>query len=306
VKSAAKPASVPDDIQIDSSARYTGIVGAYWKFKGYGFIELSQKGIVPNDRIFVYWKSLQTLDRYPTLVKGQEVEFGIKLQRNEGRKTLRAKDVTLVGGGNIALQDDLDAQKKTFVGGQDVRYLGTLKFFSPRNGFGYITLDEGYQLDAGVPRELRVETAEVNAGGKQPPVMKDLPVEFGIWQTKSNKHKAYNMTLRDGKPVSQEALENREIISNRMYQGKIEFWMWKQGWGFIEPDPSCAKFPQPVQAKLAQMNQEAKKKGKDVQNEKLLYFRRADCAPTFRPEKGAAVSFQVYTDDKGAGAYDVH
>ena len=39
---------------------------------------------------------------------------------------------TQVGGLNVALQDELDANEKMFVGGQHLRYTGTLKFYSPR------------------------------------------------------------------------------------------------------------------------------------------------------------------------------
>ena len=47
-----------------------------------------------------------------------------------------------------------------------VRYTGTLKFFVPKRGYGYIKIDEGFQYDKeGVPEEIRVETAEMNAGG---------------------------------------------------------------------------------------------------------------------------------------------
>ena len=40
--------------------------------------------------------------------------------------------VSEAGGLNVALQDELDANEKLFVGGQHLRYTGTLKFYSPR------------------------------------------------------------------------------------------------------------------------------------------------------------------------------
>ena len=36
----------------------------------------------------------------------------------------------------MALQDELDANEKLFVGGQHLRYTGTLKFYSPRRFVG--------------------------------------------------------------------------------------------------------------------------------------------------------------------------
>eukprot|EP00811_Abedinium_folium_P034502 NODE_7378_length_1584_cov_15.706932.p1 GENE.NODE_7378_length_1584_cov_15.706932~~NODE_7378_length_1584_cov_15.706932.p1 ORF type:complete len:372 (-),score=104.57 NODE_7378_length_1584_cov_15.706932:376-1491(-) len=302
--SGSKPSGVPADFKFDGSARYSGTVGAYWKFRGCGFIDVAEKGIVPGNKLFVFWKSIQSDDRFPSLTKGQEVEFGIQLKKRDGQRTLVAKTVTLPGGGNVALQDEVDAEKKTFIGGQYLRYTGTLKFFSPRNGFGYVLLDEGYALDASVPKELRVETAEVNAGGKQPRVMKDLQVEFGIWQTKKGQHKVYNMTLPGGLPVAQEALENRTIIPGRTFKGKVEMFMWRQGFGFILPD-APGSLPQNVKTKLAQMAAAAKTKGKEVQNPNLVYFRKPDVQRGVRVEKGGAVTFQIYTDDKGAGACEI-
>merc|ERR1712194_805970 len=37
----------------------------------------------------------------------------------------------------------------------------------------------------------------------------------------------------------------------------------------------------------------------------LLYFRKPDVAEGYQPKKEAQVTFQVYTDDKGAGAFNI-
>jgi len=300
-----QPNSVPATFEIDKDVRYTGTVSGFWKFKGYGFIDLDQKGVVPGDKVFVFWKSVQSDDRFPCLVKGQDVEFSLRKWKDNGQTTLRATQVSMVGGATVQIQDEIDAHKKNFVGGQHLRYTGTLKFFNPRTGFGYISIDPGHMLDEEVSsKDLRVETAEVNAGGKQPPAFKDLPVEFGIWQTQKGAYKAYNMTLPGGLPVTQEALENRTPLAGKTYQGQVELWYWKQGHGFIVPAPGTM-FPPQVQAKLKKASQMAKQSGKTVQNERMLYFRKADCQEGFKPDKGASVTFQVYMDDKGVGAFEV-
>lgn len=305
-KSSKPPPAVPANFQVDPSARYTGVVSGFWKWKGYGFITLDQKGLVPGDKIFTYWRNIQSDDRFPTLMQGQQVEFGLQKWKGPDGQTLRAKTVTLAGGAAISVQDDLDAQNKSFVGGQHLRYTGTLKFFSPRNGFGYIAIDQGYALDAEIMKqELRVETAEVNAGGKQPRVMKELNVEFGIWQTKKGGYKAYNMTLPGGLPLTQEALENRSVLGGRTYRGQVVLWNWRQGWGFVQPDASVVLPPQ-VSAKIAQQKKFSAEKGKEMQHDKALYFRKMDCQAGFKPQKGGNVSFQIYTDDKGAGACEIH
>mmetsp|Transcript_102983 Transcript_102983/g.320318 ORF Transcript_102983/g.320318 Transcript_102983/m.320318 type:complete len:354 (-) Transcript_102983:68-1129(-) len=186
--------TVPKEFEIDEGKRHTGTVSGYWKLNGYGFIEMDTKGAVPNDKVFVYWTGIQSSDRFPQLTKGMQVEFSLTKETKNGSTTVSAKNVTMPGGADINLQDEADGKKK-FVGGQNIRYTGKLKFFIPKRGYGYIQIDDGYQYPIeGVPKEIRVETAEVNAGGKQPTYLKDVEVEFGIWQTQKGVFKAYNMT----------------------------------------------------------------------------------------------------------------
>merc|ERR1719476_75332 len=135
------------------------------------------------------------------LSKEMKVQFNLKKEQSKGQSTIRACNVSLPGGAAVSVQDDEDS-KKTYVGGQNLRYTGTLKFYIPKRGYGYVTIDDGYELDADVPKELRVETSEVNAGGGQPAYMKDEQVEFGIWKTKKGQYKVYNMTAPGGTVLS--------------------------------------------------------------------------------------------------------
>lgn len=292
---------VPEDFTVPEGARFQGTVTKYSKWSGFGFIELSQKDLVPDDKIFVYWKSIKTDDRFPSLVNDMVVEFGI--HKTKGN-TVHAKEVTLPGGGMIAVQDQQDAEKKTFIGGQNLRYTGVLKFYNPTREFGYITMDDGYALSEPVPKDIRVEKSEINAGGRQPAAMKELQVEFGIWKTPKGVYKAYNMTLPGGNPVTKELLENRQVTGARTFSGEVEVWNWQKGWGFIKVPPGT-QLPANVTAKIQQMNQAATEKGKSVSEFPQLYFRRSDIRQGVQLEKGAQVQFQIYTDDKGAGACDI-
>uniref|UniRef100_A0A7S4UL43 CSD domain-containing protein n=1 Tax=Alexandrium monilatum TaxID=311494 RepID=A0A7S4UL43_9DINO len=196
-----RPPPLPEDFQVDPSIKYTGTVIAYYKFQGYGFISPDQKGVIPNDKVFVLWKSIISNDRYPSLTKEMKVQFNIQIVEKNGEKDLQASQVALIGGAPIMVQDEVD-QKKSFVGGQNLRYTGSLKFFIPKQGYGYIKIDPGYQYDKeGVPEEIRVETTEMNCGGANPRYMEDLEVEFGIWVTTRGTFKAYNVTLRGGAPL---------------------------------------------------------------------------------------------------------
>jgi len=297
-----------DASSFDSEARYCGVVNFFSKLKGYGFITLSTKGIVPNDVIFVHWQSIKSADRFAFLQKGDEMEFGIQNLKGGGL-THRAKNVTEPGGKFVKVQDEVDSQLKTFLGGKDLRYTGILKFYDPKMGYGYITVDEDYNLQHELKGELRVERAEVNCDGCQPVWMVRIAVEFGIWATTKGAYKAYNMTLVGGIPLTQAALENRVQQGAGGYRGSIKVWNWKQGWGFIKVAPDTV-LPQCVLEKLQAQAKDAQKKatfkgGDEGPQEELLYFRKSDIARGSKMERGAEVIFEIYTDDKGAGATQV-
>eukprot|EP00928_Gymnodinium_smaydae_P087200 TRINITY_DN71508_c0_g1_i1.p1 TRINITY_DN71508_c0_g1~~TRINITY_DN71508_c0_g1_i1.p1 ORF type:complete len:348 (+),score=113.06 TRINITY_DN71508_c0_g1_i1:151-1194(+) len=291
---------VAEDFSVDPEARFQGKVSAYSKFSGYGFIELTEKGLIPDDKLFVHWKNITTSDRFPSLVKDMDVECCIQKAKNN---TVHAIKVTLPGGGDVKVQDEADAAKKEFVGGQFMRYTGTLKWFDPRRGMGYITIDDGFSLGEGVPKEIKAETSEVNAAGRQPPSMKDQKVEFGIWKTKRDEYKAYNVTRPGGSPLTQESLENRQTIAGPVFSGEIEMWNWRNGWGFVTVSDDKA-LPPAVAEKQEEARKEAEAKGKSFTN--ALYFRKSDVRNNCKLDKGEKVQFTLYVDDKGAGAMDVH
>mmetsp|Transcript_20999 Transcript_20999/g.55623 ORF Transcript_20999/g.55623 Transcript_20999/m.55623 type:complete len:247 (+) Transcript_20999:65-805(+) len=198
---------VPDDFALDSSKVHTGTVSGYWKLKGYGFIDLDEKGVIPGDKAFVFWQSINSNDRFPMLVKDGKVQVTLETETKKGATTVKACNVSAVGGAPLSIQDESDG-KKTFVGGQHLRYTGTLKFFIPKRGYGYLAIDDGFKYDVeGVPKEIRVEHSEVNCGGKNPGYMKDVVVEFGIWQTQKGAFKAYNMTAPGGTPLPEGTAE---------------------------------------------------------------------------------------------------
>lgn len=304
----APVASEKETPAIDPEARFKGTVAFYSKLKGYGFITLDQKELAPNDTVFVHWRNLRSDDRFPFLYKDLEVEFNIQKWKEWGNTSLRAKDVTMPGGGIITLQDAMDAEKKQFVGAQNLRYTGTLKFYNPIRGFGYISIEPGYAVDPDVPTDLRVERSEVNSGTSAPGWMQDLKVEFGIWKTKRDAYKAYNMTLPGGVPVTIEALENRKPSGAQTYRGEVVLSNWRQGWGFVKPDPSH-QLPAEVIQKLVEQTKVASDKatqtGRTCSGEQLLYFRKSDVAAGVLLKKGMQVMFQIYTDDKGAGACQI-
>jgi cold shock CspA family protein len=309
-KTPATPA-LPDDFEVDKDARYSGTVTSYSKWRGFGHISIDQKGVVPGDSVFVHWKNIQTDDRFPRLKQDLKVEFGLMLTNDwkgwKKVKSVKAKTVTLAGGAMVNIQDEMDAEKKEFVGAQNFRYTGKLKFFDPFRGFGWVALDDGFALDEPVPKELKVEGVEINSGGKpHKSRLQSMDVEFGIQKNKKGDYLVYNMTLPGGHPITQESLENRQDVGGQKFEGTVSWFTWRQGWGHIAPSPD-ALLPPAVNQKLDEMvaAAAAKEKADGKPVEKLLYFRKADCEWGFKPEVGQKVVYTVYVDDKGAGAKDV-
>uniref|UniRef100_A0A7S1RK68 Uncharacterized protein n=1 Tax=Alexandrium catenella TaxID=2925 RepID=A0A7S1RK68_ALECA len=99
--------------------------------------------------------------------------------------------------------------------------------------------------------------------------------------------------------------ENREELGG-VYSGTVQRYLWKGGWGFIAPD-SPDEMPRQVKDKQAEAQQAAEKNGKEWTDADLIYFRKPDVnhAEGFKLTEGVAVTFSVYVDDKGAGAYEV-
>jgi len=288
--------------KIDSSIRYAGTVKNYDKLSGYGFIS-TESGVVDGDEVFVHWKSIQSEDRFPFLYKGLEVEFSLR----EIDENIRAWEVTAPGGEMINIQDENDANKKTFIGSQDSRYKGTLKFLDTKEGFGYITIKG--KIPGVNMTDIRVERSEVNYGGVKsslPNIKDGSDVEFGVWVTPKGAHKAYNMTLPGGLPFTRESLEHRVEKGGATYQGEVSMWNWQQGWGFIHPTNPSA-FPPAVKTALQKQavdaTNRAKKKGKEPPaNPQDIYLRRTDLEPGTRLSQGNKVKFSLYTDDRGVGA----
>lgn len=298
--------AVPEDMVLDSNARYAGVVIDYRKLSGFGFIRPAREGLVPGDELYVKWTNIQSDDRFPFLMKDMKVEFGLMKWNHEGVISLNAKAVTLPGGMNIALQDEVDLEEKTFIGAQNYRYSGMLKFYNPKQGFGYVIMDDGYALSEPVPKELRVKEVEVNCGGKRPhKYVENIAVEFGIMKDQQGKCLVYNMTLPGGVPLLVENMEQREIIGTQAYKGKVDYLNWKQGWGLIKPDPNVV-LPLKARAKLTQIMLEAQETGDATDPEETIYFRKSDVERECWLQEGMTVSFQLYVDNKGVGARAIH
>merc|ERR1712232_1249160 len=100
-----KIVTAPANFSVPPTKRFTGTVKGYWKLKGYGFILLDQKGLVPEDQVFVHYPSIKSEDRYPFLVPDMKVQFNIAKEVKGGKTVLHAKNVSAPGGVAVSLQD---------------------------------------------------------------------------------------------------------------------------------------------------------------------------------------------------------
>jgi len=297
---------LPEDYVVDENARFVGKVSAFGKFHGFGTIAPNDEGLVPGNQVFVHWSGLKSADRAPFLLPEMEVEFSLeKMEDKKGGHSLRAKDVSMPGGGVIGLQDGLDATK-TFVGGRDTRYTGKLKFYDPKKRFGFVIIDASCAIspDEKVPKELKIWESEVNCGGKSPPKMQNMDVEFGVWKNDWGSCYAHNMTMPGGAPIEAAASNSQErvIVGEGPFTGTVTSFNAKHGWGMIKPEFAEA-LPQAALEKMAEMKLAAEANGK-VAGENLFVGKQdfeAGCSPT----EGMEVTFKVYTDAKGVGACNV-
>ena len=99
---------------------------------------------------------------------------------------MRAKQVTLPGGGKICLQEEVD-DKREFVGERTLRYLGNVKFYNFSEGWGYVKLQDGYDIPESVPEEFRIYRSEITPGedDSAPRLRAGMEIEFGIYKTKN-------------------------------------------------------------------------------------------------------------------------
>lgn len=300
---------VDNDCFIDKDARYTGTVSTYLASRGYGFIELDQKDIVPNDRVWVYQANIATEGppRGFHLVKGQEVEFGVTRfsegKASKRRTTLRAVRVTQSGGASFAVPDEV----KTYVGGSHTRYTGTLRSYNPRQRCGWVVIDEGHTsaFKESVPAELKVEEKELNCGGSKPREwLENMSVEFGIVRSKAFGYLAENVSLPGGLPIQKQRIESRQLASQDYFYGSVTSYHKAKGWGYIWPD-NAETLPASVQANLAFRAIRLAEKGVNMYEDGFIYFRKEDVAGDCWIDEQIPVKFKVYMDSKGVGACDV-
>lgn len=304
----------PADTKVNESTRYKGKVTYFNKSGGFGFIKPDKDGVVPDDKVMVHWKEIQSNDAWPFLHKDLEVEFNLQkfMKVNGSGCFIKAKEVTLPGKKKVNLQDDLD-DKREFVHSKATRFTGAVKFYDLQKGFGYVTMEDGYAGVDHVPKELRVLRHQIRSGDEAPVLSQGLKVEFGIVKNLKENWQCYNLTLPGGETVSRNVVEERKDAGNAKFEGTVNFFDFKKGFGYIQPN-DVNKLPAAIKKEVEASQEKAKKRlekrGKDRKAgglEALIFFRSGDIeSRDGNIRRGHKASFKLYTDKRGAGCRNVN
>lgn len=204
----AAPAVEEDDETIDESVRYKGTVHKFFKRRGFGtIIPEGKTAEEKGDHVFVHWKQIQSSDPWPALEDGQVVEYYLgekKKPRKPNQKTFAA-NVTLEGGNPVVVGPDAT---KTYPD-KDSRFSGTVKWFDPRKGFGFIKPNEDFcfeEVDFTTDKAniyVCREDIKVADGVDSAPSLKDKSeVEFTLYKKDEGKSwGAGEVTKVGGEPL---------------------------------------------------------------------------------------------------------
>lgn len=304
-----KCGAVSEDFEVDENARYSGKVTMFDRKGGYGFIVLDDEGVVPNNKVMVVWRDIKSSDRWPYLYKDLEVELALIKRRSRGGRNagweVKAHDVTMPGGADIAIQDESE-EKREYVGEKNMRFTGSVKFYDPVKGFGYCTMEDGYEVPEGVPNELRISREEINAEAKNRPNLRmGMECEFGIYKSPKGIWSCYNITLPGGNLVDNKTVEQREEIKGT-FEGTIAFWRADDGFGYVKLKDN-KKLPAAAQKVLKESTakHQSKNKRDGAELDEIIYFKKADRTGRGPLYGGDEIKCRVYTDYRGIGAFDV-
>lgn len=305
-----KPQPAPANTKVNETKRHAGQCVYFSRRNGFGFIKPTQDGLVPDDKLMVVWDEIQSGDSWPFLYKGLDVEFKVtKTMTNDGTGCwLKAVNVSLPGNKKVNLQHAAENEKE-YVHSKTTRFSGVVKWYSSARGNGIVTLDDGFAGVEGVPKNLRVVRNEINAGGEGPFLVPDLKVEFGIQKNKSGFYTCYNLSQPGGKIVKRTDVEERKVAGGGPYNGVVNFYNWRSGYGYIKPD-NLGKLPGNVKTAVDKSLKDAKERSprrnsKTDAPQALIWFRRQDITSGNGANKDDKVNFKTYVDNRGAGACDV-
>jgi len=298
-----------------SSDKVKGIIVRFLHGRGFGFIKPADG----EKEVFVHWEDLVTDARNPHIEKDIEVEF--LMGERDGK--CAAKEVTLLGGEKFPVVEHEDREVN-----EDETFVGSVKFFDGRRGFGFIKLDEEFSwqgvdsgdavyfprdallgtdmsrdMDVKVPRDTRVSFRvykdDKGLGACEVQNEDGSPLESvprGEWKGESKKRKRKGSNSKKGAKkaktkakTKEELIEERELEEDEnIYTGTVKFYKADKEYGFIKIDEEITL--------------------KDVSTKGKIYVMKEDIV-CYSDEVGLTpdteVMFKIYKDSMGIGACEV-
>jgi len=297
-----------------TESKVKGTVVRFFRGRGFGFIKPEEGA----DEVFVHWEDLITDDHWPFIEKGTEVEF-LLTEEDEGKPA--AKEVTLANGENIPIFTKPYEDRE--VNDEEI-FKGAVKFFDGRKGFGFLAPDEEItwnDISSGegifFSRDALLAT---NTGkGMILRVNKDLRVSFKIYKSGKGlgacevqnedetplaceprkEKKAGGKRKRAGgngnkksakkAKTKEELIEEREIDADEnIYTGMVKSYNAEKEFGFITISEEITFMDITVKKKIYVMKED-------------IICDSDDVGLTADSE----VTFKIYKDSKGLGAFDV-
>jgi len=295
-----------------STDKVKGTVVRFLHGRGFGFIKPDDGG----EEVFVHWEDLVTDERFPHIEEETEVEF--LMGERDGK--CAAREVSLVGGEKFPAFVYEDR-----VVNEDDIFVGSVKFFDNRRGFGFIKLDEeiswegtssgdavyfprdsligtdmSKDMDVKVPTDIRVSFRvykdDKGLGACEVQNEDGSPLESvprGEWKGETRKRKRTGSTGANKKAkkakTKDELIEEREVEEEgNIYTGTVKFYKPDKGYGFIKIDEEITLKDLSAKGKIYVMKEDI-----------VCYSDEVGLTPN------TEVMFKIYKDSMGIGACEV-
>jgi len=298
---------------IDSKVK--GTIVRFFRGRGFGFIK-PEEG---SKEVFVHWEDLVTDDPWPYVEKGTEVEFHM----NEDDGKCSAKNVTLAGGEEIPAFTKPYEDREV---NEDEVFVGAIKFFDGRKGFGFVEPDQEIswgEVNAGEGLFFKRDSfLTINAGkGMMLKIPDGMRVSFKVYKDKKGlgacEIQKEDQTPIEGEPriekknggrkrkrkgakgnkkaakkvkkTKEELIEEREIDEEETtYLGTVKYYKPEKEFGFITIAEDITFKDITVKEKIFVMKEDI-----------VCYADQVDLTAD------SEVMFKIYKDSKGLGACEV-
>jgi len=179
-------------------ALFLGTVSSFKEKRGFGHIEPDDKSKF-GDKIFCHWKSIQTSDKWPTLLDGMRVAFKAEREQRNSNQW-KTTEVYAENGEEVTTQEPLPLIE------EGKKYKGWCKSYVKSKGEGVIIpIGKGPWGSKGV----KVIRSDIRGDGGTPYLKLKQRFQFQIAK-EDDGYRAVNITLPNGKKIPIEGGKKEE------------------------------------------------------------------------------------------------